>query len=146
MPESKPYSIGAVSPEQAESYWPLIKPFIEPALKYEHEGTTADDILDLIILRRCCCFLAYDSEYNIVGCQTAEVHDEPDGFRIFNLVTTAGHDVDNWQDPMLEACERVARELDCEVIQTRGRLGWFKQLKRNGFAPKYFIAEKKLNG
>ena len=137
--------IGAVSPDLADEYWPIIKPFIEPALKYEHEGTTAEDILDLICLRKCCCLVAFNDDEQLIGCQTAEVHDEPDGYRILNLVTTAGHDVDTWQDDMLQACESLARELDCKAIQTRGRLGWFKKLKRNGFEPKYFIAEKRLD-
>ena len=133
----------AVESSQVPLVWEKLEPMITPALEHAHNQTTASDIRASIEAGEMGCLVAIDG-HQLLAVQTAEVVVEKDGYRFMNLVTTAGHQLDKWQDAMSDALDQLARELHCKEIRTRGRLGWLRQLKRNGYAPMYFVATKEV--
>jgi hypothetical protein len=137
--------IGAIAPELVEEAWPLIEPLITPALDYDFTKTTAEDIKDKIQAGEYGCLVVIDDEGKFIAAQTAQIFDQENGERMLNLVTTAGYRLNEWQDLLADAIDNLARSMGCQVIQTRGRLGWLKALRRNGYQPLYFTAEKRVD-
>ncbi len=135
--------IVAVPPHLLPGIWPYVLRYVQEALDYEHGDLTPEKMYDRIIDMQYLCIVALRGE-EIMACQTAEIYDT-DANRVMGLITTGGKELDQWQDALAEALEQLAIEQGCDVIRTRGRLGWLRKLKRNGFDPLYFIAEKKLH-
>lgn len=132
-----------ISSEHVETLWPVLVPLIAPALEHDHNDLSLDAILADIKAGKYCCLAVMDND-EIIAVQTAQIFTEDNGNRIFNLVTTAGTRLDEWQDLLSGALDKLAKEFNCQYIHTRGRLGWLRALKRNGYQPLYFIAEKKV--
>ncbi len=136
----------AIAPEKLDDFWNDITPFLSMALEHEHGGLDLDLIYKYIKEKYFLLVIVYDVEFKkkfIVAVQTIELRKTDDGL-LCNLVTTAGVNLDNWQDALSDFIDKIARKENCYAIHTRGRFGWLRQLKRNGYEPLYFIAEKKL--
>ena len=87
--------------------------------------------------------VAIDDDDKIIAEQSLEVWEE-NGERICNLVTTGGSRMKEWVKELAEVIEKLAIEFDCDVIRTRGRLGWLRELKQFGYEPIFFVAQKRL--
>lgn len=135
-------NIAAVTPVQLPYIWPKIMEFIQKPLEFESGGLTPEKIYEEVKTGRFVLLVAWEGS-EIVAAQTAEIIADPQG-RVMNLVTTGGHDLELWQDKMIEVIDQLAREQNCVSIRTRGRMGWLRQLKRNGYKPLYYIAEKRM--
>ena len=135
--------IVAVHPDNLRWIWPRILRYIQEPLAYESDGLTPERLYDQIRQQRMLLLVALDKG-EILAAQTMEIIETPQG-KLINLVTTGGHDLDKWQDELAQAMDNIAKEQGAGSIRTRGRPGWLRQLKRNGYTPLYFIAEKRLN-
>lgn len=132
--------ISELSALQIAHTWPLLAPMIIEAI-----DITDNELTEIEVMRRCLSgqfrlFVAIDKD-KIIGVQTIE---HLPAENLINLVTTGGIELEKWQDAILETIEGIAREQQCTAIQTRGRMGWLKQLKRNGFKPLLFVARKEV--
>ena len=136
--------ISAVSPENCRAAWASLKAFVEPALDHDHNDTTSGDVLRAIEQGEMLLLCVMGDDGSILAVQTCEVVENEKGEKILNLVTTAGHNIEVWQDSLAEKLDEVAEGLGCGYIHTRGRLGWLRRLKRNGYEPLYFVAEKRV--
>jgi hypothetical protein len=136
-------NIAAVTPRHLPAVWPRILEYIQKPLEYESGGLTPERIYELVEQGTYVLLVAWQDK-EILAAQTAEIIKDPQG-RVMNLVTTGGHHLELWQDEMIEVIDRLAREQRCVSIRTRGRMGWLRQLKRNGYKPLYYIAEKRID-
>jgi len=137
-------NISAIKPENILDVWWSVRGFIKSALEYEHGDLTETEILIQCLRGKFLLVLCYTDD-EIKSAHTFEVIDTP-GKRIMGLVTTGGIDLNEWQDDLAEVIDGLAASHGCDVIHTRGRIGWLKKLERNGYKPLYFIAEKKVEG
>ena len=131
-----------VTPLQLPYVWPKIMQYIQEAIEFEAGHLTPEKVYELCEDGTFVLIVVYEEE-KIKAAQTIELVATPAG-RIMNLVTTGGVDLDDWQDELCDMMEQLAKEQNCISIRTRGRLGWLRQLKRNGYEPKFFIAEKRV--
>ena len=134
-------NIVPITIKQIPALWPSIETMVIESLEYTDYSFNEIDILVKLLQGQFVLLVAYHNN-EIYGIQTLEILDN--NKRICNLVTTAGHDSNQWQDKILEVVEMIAQEKGCDYIETAGRIGWFKQLKRNGFKPVYFVARKEV--
>ncbi len=135
-------NIAAVTPRHLPAVWPRIMEFIQMPLEYESGGLTPELIYKGIEEGKYVLIVAWEGA-TIMAAQTAEIITDPQG-RVMNLMTTGGRELETWQDDMVEVIDKIAKEQKCISIRTRGRPGWLRQLKRNGYKPLYFIAEKRI--
>ena len=136
--------VGVPGVEVAQ-WWPMLSPLIVPALESsEHNTLEAQAVYEAIAQGRMGCLAVIDDKV-LIAVQTVEVAEDEDGHKFLNLVTTAGHRLDEWQDMLAEKLDRLAVELGVDEIRTRGRMGWLRQLKRNGYEPMYFVATRKVD-
>lgn len=129
-------------PETVPQIWCGILRWIQEPLEYEHGSLTPEKIY-----QRLCgnewILLIVTHENKCIAAQTIEIVTLGAG-RVMNLVTTGGEQLELWQDKMCEVFDTLAKEQGCKKITTRGRIGWLRQLKRNGYTPVYFTAEKEV--
>ena len=135
--------ITALFPDDAEKLRPILAPLIEPAIAYDNNDLSVDEVIKRISEDRLRALLVLDENAEPVALQTMEVVQEGD-VKILNLVTTAGDRLDEWVDDLEQALEVFACDWRCDVIQTRGRPGWFRKLKKFGYEPLFFVAQKKV--
>ena len=136
-------NITAINAQHLPHVWPAIMQYIQEPLEYESGGLTPEKIYSRIEGGTFVLLVAWEGN-RVLAAQTCEVISDPAG-RVMNLPTTGGVELEKWQDAMADAIERLATEQGCISVRTRGRPGWLRQLKRNGFKPLYFIAEKRIN-
>ena len=134
--------IAAVKKEDLQTLWPTVLPMFECALEYEQGDLTPELIYNRIMKGNLVLLVAIDDD-KIVAEQTLEVW-KTGTQTICNLVTTGGNRMNEWLDDMAEVIDKLAAEFDCDVIRTRGRLGWLRVLKSQGYEPMYFVAQKRL--
>jgi hypothetical protein len=116
---------------------------IEPAIEYDHNDLTVEKVIQRLSEDSLRGLVVLDDDFVPVAFQTMELVQEGD-VKILNLVTTAGDRLDEWVDELEQALEVFACDWDCDVIQTRGRPGWFKKLKKYGYEPLFFVAQKRV--
>ncbi len=134
----------AVDKTHLNTLWPYILRYIQEPLEHEAGDLTPQSIYDSICDGRYLLLVVYDEDQQIyLAAQTMEVIDSPRG-RWANLITTGGKQLDTWEAALENTIEKLAIEQGCKSVCTRGRLGWFKRLKKYGYEPLYFIAQKKL--
>jgi len=131
----------AVKPEYLNKIWPYIMRWIQEPLTHEHGALTPEEIYKSLHNEDWVLLIANHNN-KIIAAQTCEIVEAR--HRVLNLVTTGGIKLELWQDEMIAALTAIAKQHHCKSILTRGRIGWLKQLKRNGFKPLYFIAEKRV--
>ena len=134
--------VSAVKPDNLANVWQHVRPFILSALEFEHGTLTEGKVFSNILSNIYILIVVVEDEI-IIAAQTMQIIDEP-GQRICNLVTTGGNKLDLWQDELMGAIKTIAKQNNCDYVQTRGRPGWLKKLKQNGFEPLYFIARCEL--
>ncbi len=134
-------------PKNISEFWPRVAPFVELSLAYEGGDLSMRKIYDYVEQGIFLMVVVFDTtdknHYKMLAVQTMEIIKTPHG-KLCNLVTTGGTDLDVWQDKLAAVIDTLAKNENCYAIHTRGRPGWLRQLKRNGYEPLYFIAEKKL--
>lgn len=135
-------NIAPVTSAQLPYIWPMVMEYIQQPLEYEAGELTPEKIFDHIDTGVFILLVVWDGN-TIIAAQTCEIIDSPRG-RVMNLPTTGGKDIEKWQDELADMLDKIAAEQGCISIRTRGRIGWFKKLKRNGYKPLYFIAEKRI--
>lgn len=135
--------ISALFPEDAKEIEPLLRPLIEPAIAYDNNDLTVEEVIERLSKDKLRGLVVLDDNYEAIAFQTMEVVQEGDK-KILNLVTTAGERMDEWVDELENALEVFAADWRCDVIQTRGRPGWFKKLKKYGYEPLFFVAQKRV--
>lgn len=134
--------ISVINPENLAEAWVHVRPYIMSALEFEHGTLTEGKVFSNILENKYILLVVIEDD-KIIAAQTMQIIDEP-GQRICNLVTTGGIGLEFWQDELLEAIEAIAKKNYCDCVQTRGRPGWLKKLKGNGYEPLYFIARKSI--
>jgi len=135
--------ISALFPEDAKEIRPLLEPLITPAIAYDNNDLTVDEVIERLSKDTLRALIVLDENHEPLALQTMELVQEGD-VKILNLVTTAGERLDEWVDDMEQALEVLACDWRCDVIQTRGRPGWFRKLKKYGYEPLFFVAQKKV--
>ena len=135
--------IAAIKKEDLAALWPTVLPMFECALEYESGELTPEKIYNRIMAGNLVLLVALDNDNKIIAEQTLEVW-KTETETICNLVTTGGNRMNEWLEDMAKVIDRLAAEFNCDVIRTRGRLGWLRVLKSQGYEPKFFVAEKRV--
>ena len=132
-----------LSPEQCEELWPIIHPFLAAALLKGSPvpETTPEKLLEDLKGGLSQGWMALDGEEPIAFMNTY-VAETPVCTRLV-IENIAGNDMDSWL-PFYESVEEHAREIGVDQIFIRGRPGWARVLKDQGFESQYVALAKTL--
>tara|TARA_R110000744_G_C19257479_1_gene550987 strand:- start:375 stop:821 length:447 start_codon:yes stop_codon:yes gene_type:complete len=65
--------------------------------------------------------------------------------KMLNLMFIGGENIEAWHEELLETLERYARENDCSGLETVGRKGWERFLKKFDWDAAYMVCEKNFD-
>ena len=64
--------------------------------------------------------------------------------KVLTLLLCSGKNLDSWYDPMLADLEKFAVLNKCSSIETGGRKGWIKRMKKDNYHQKFYLVEKEV--
>lgn len=131
-------NISPIATEQVDGLWNKIKYLFDKVAPYSYGRFTGNDIRTSLKNNKAQqLFIAHEGE-TIFGMVITEVVEYPQ-MRSLVMHHTAGDNLMEWKDDMLKTLQQYAQLQGCEVIESKGRDGWEKIFKDDGFK-KVFIA------
>ena len=137
-------SIFRVAIPDIERIWPLARMWIGKALVHSAErGLTAQQIHDGLLIGNYTLIIQQVGE-TITGAATLERYEESG--RVICLIVTLAHEDINQENhrQFLDYVQGLALEYGCDCVQVKGRKGWERRLKGDGFEPIYTCLEKRV--
>lgn len=67
-------------------------------------------------------------------------------YKALQICWTAGDEMDQWLDPLLDVLETYARELGCREVEAYGRPGWKKAVAHRGYEQTMIVVRKLIDG
>lgn len=125
----------------ARRLWPQIEAWIASAVADTGDWWHSDDVLVGIESGGLTLWVVTDEDefYGVVVC---EVEVAPRK-RVGVIALCAGRDQSEWLH-LLPEVEGWARENGCSEVQVRGRPGWARRLKSQGYGERYIAVGKGL--
>ncbi|MGI0013042.1 MAG: hypothetical protein ACREBU_06330 [Nitrososphaera sp.] len=123
-------------------FYPQIQPLVARTLKYirgEYDEAYVKEGLSngQIIL----CIASVDGKLTGMSLLCQEVYP---GFPILRILQVAGRHKKQWEWPMYEHIQSVAKRLECHRIEAAGRKGWATTAKEFGFTAYHITYIKDL--
>lgn len=112
--------ISVVKPENITSIWPVIFPFLKPAID-EDFWTDEQTLKSLLIADKALLFVATVGE-EIMGAAVTQV--ENVRARVVNIVCLGGTGFEKWGAALNETLTFYAQHMKCSRIVALGRKGW----------------------
>lgn len=134
--------IGLVEQKSLGRYLPGAMQWLEAGLEYNAEkGMTIEQLLDDIRIGNYLLIVDVCSDV-VRGAATIERYRE--NGRSICLVVTAAHDdvTQRVHYGFLSHVERLAKRFNCDAVQIKGRAGWARRLKADGYKSLCTILEK----
>jgi hypothetical protein len=142
LPRLDDLTLGCVSPQQIEQFWPYVKELIDKALLSGIGDLTLEEIHRRLIAKQSQLWVVVrDSEQTeIVAAATTEIHILPK-FKILLITACAGKDLRKWERFITELEAFGARE-GCKKLRIYGRKGWVKIL--SGYSQPWIALERTI--
>jgi len=107
--------------------WPDIEKYVDQALERGNGEMWKEDVYqELLYERMQAAIIAVDGD--VVACVIFEVVNYPRK-RALRLVHGAGSHLHTWGPYLNDFMQARAEEVDADLIEVQGRLGWMKYLK-----------------
>ncbi len=120
--------LSTLSVEQATQAWPVLKGYLEKAIKRTEGRTTIEDIEMLVKRGSMMLMVVWEPEENIVhaaiGCEAYAYPRQ----MVMGLSICGGAGVESWGKRLWPAVLQIARERGFTQVEVSGRPGWKKYL------------------
>ena len=63
-------------------------------------------------------------------------------YKALQICWTAGDEMDEWLDPLLDVLETYAQDLGCREVEAYGRPGWKKAVAHRGYEQTMIVVRK----
>jgi hypothetical protein len=134
-----------VPPDQVDSIWPAVVPYMEQAAKHTYGRYISDDILTALKNYEHHLWIAYDGQGIIRGAVVTALKHYP-RLLALDLAFLGGVEGMSWKDEMLRVLQCWAYDNGCDVVESSGRLGWSKIFKGDGYKPLWQMFELPVGG
>lgn len=139
--EYNPRQLYGIPPEQVESVWELVEPWIVDSADRTRGKYSADDIKSGVLSGHAQLWL-WDSS-TALGILITEIAVYPQN-RCCVISTGAGTNPDEWWAKALETIETFARHAGCSDMLVICRPGWEKRIRSAGYDRTHIYMEKRL--
>jgi hypothetical protein len=129
-----------VLPEDYDNIWSYINDYMDACAKYTYGRFNVEDIkrhLETNKMQQ--LWIAYQDDV-VYGAVITEIQQYPQ-MRVLTMHFTGGKELPKWKDEMLSLLQRFAKDHECSVIESYGRLGWKRVFKNDGFKSKFMLYE-----
>jgi hypothetical protein len=136
--------IGAVPANMIELIWPKVEMLIERPILHSNGELCIHEIKKMLIASTM-LLLTVQKDEDVLAAIAIERYTFPTGKRVLNITTAGGSELDLWMERILDTCESLAKEHDCEEVYIVGRHGWGRMLKKNGYDVIHTTLSKRVN-
>lgn len=131
--------ISLILPEYVDSVWGEVEGYMEKAAEHSYGRYTSDAIKDVVLGGGSHLWIAYD-DTRVYGAVVTQIVRYP-GITALALHFIGGIEGLKWKTPMLLMLQRFARDHNCGVIESIGRVGWLKIFEPEGATHKNVFFE-----
>lgn len=135
--------IKLVPPHRVEEFWPVVRPLLEKALRFQVYPVDVNDILNGLINRKAQLWLIYEGDLDIIGAFTSAI-DDYHGTLIARIEHLGAERSDEWMHILVNTFESWCRDVGVKYIEVPGRRGWEKIVKPHGYSADIVIYKKEL--
>ena len=121
-----------VPKEHVLAIWERIAPLMEGAADYTFGRYTVDDMLTSVMDYEHTLWIAFNEDKEVRGATITCIKQYPRK-RYLDMVFVGGEDGFGWKDEMLRMLQHYAYDMNCDGIESAGRLGWSKIFKNDGY-------------
>lgn len=89
-------------------------------------------------------WMFFDEDNNAEGALVTRIEYYPLK-KMLNLMFIGGENIEAWHEELLETLEKYAKESDCAGLETIGRKGWERFLKKFDWDAAYMVCEKNFD-
>jgi len=139
--EYNPHQLHGIPPEQVESVWHLVEPWLIDSAKSTRGKYTADDIKNGCLSGHAQLWLWHSPTAIGVLVTTIAVYPQN---RCCVVKIGTGVGADEWWAPSLERLEEFARFAGCTDMEIICRPGWERRFKAKGYDRTHVYMEKRL--
>lgn len=129
-----------VSPDCVPGVWPRIRPWVMESIANGDGWWSEREAYDRCVNGLCGLWLAEASQISAFAITEIENWDSK---RVATIALCGGRGLETWKH-ILSEIEAWAREWQADEIQVRGRLGWQRVLKEDGYRPQIITLAKAL--
>lgn len=137
--------VSAVAPEHINAVWldviPLVRKFVPHAMGRTNELAMYREL----IAKQALLWIAFeeDNANKVIAFVITKFQTYPKGKLLsYEFLGGEDHRLGDWFPMMTDFTERFAKESGCVGVESVGRIGWNKVLKKMGWTPAFTIFER----
>lgn len=120
----------------------LVRKFVPEA----HGRATEMSIYRELVMKETQLWVAFDDEKKIVAFVVTRINTYPTKRMLgYEYIGADDHRLGDWFDEMHDLTARFAKDNNCQGVESVGRIGWTKVLRRKGWHPAFVIYEQNFN-
>ena len=123
-----------------------VKPpaFLVPAIDMFEDEFTSENVLEQLQARKYQLWIGHeDTDIAFVGVTELNYFDATDKLSCV-IILLGGANIEEWRDQCLAEVESWAIDQGADEICIKGRLGWARAMKNDGFRTSYIVLAKPL--
>jgi hypothetical protein len=121
-----------------------VEKLLDKVIPYTGGRYNKEDIKEALHSNQMQLWLAFDAiNEKIDGLVVSHFSTYPRK-KVLTLLLCSGKNLDSWYYPMLSDLEKFAVINECSSIETGGRKGWIKRMKKDNYHQKFYLVEKEV--
>jgi hypothetical protein len=136
--------VSLVPKEHIADIWGDINEYMQGAADYTYGRFSVEDIREGAETQDQQLWIAFEG-VDVYGAVITEVVTYPRKKALL-MHFTGGKQLSKWKPQMLAVLQRFARDNDCSIIESYGRIGWAKVFENDGFKSKFMFYELPVEG
>lgn len=121
-----------------------VEKLLDKVIPYTGGRYNKEDIKEALHSNQMQLWLAFDAiNEKIDGLVVSHFSTYPRK-KVLTLLLCSGKNLDSWYYPMLADLEKFAVINECSSIETGGRKGWIKRMKKDKYHQKFYLVEKEV--
>ena len=136
--------LSGIMHDQVDQVWGKAAGFLQPAIDMFEDEFTSEYVLEQLQARRYQLWIGHeDNDIAFVGVTELNYFDATDKLSCV-IILLGGANIEEWRDQCLAEVESWAIDQGANEICIKGRPGWARAMKNDGFRMSYIVLAKPL--
>ena len=138
--------VSQIEPQYIDVLWPYAEPLLKKPMERTLDEIALEDIKNWLKLKQQQLWLGVDEdEQEIILAITTQIYVYPKQSHLrIHLAGSKKHTIDSWIDKWIGPMEKFCKENGIRYLETAGRDGWTRLLKKKGYEKYYTVLVKEI--
>ena len=135
-----------IEPQYIDVLWPYVEPLLKKPMERTLDEITLEDIKNWLKANQQQLWLGVDEhEQEIILAITTQIYVYPKQSHLrIHMAGSKKHTIDSWINEWIEPMEKFCKENEIRYLETAGRDGWTRLLKKKGYEKYYTVLVKEI--